>query len=388
MKADPVSELYLLLNKISEGTATPEEEQHLRSFLGNAENNHFFREILLKNLTEYNEDKDEIIVADYDRIYRNILNDIKAEGRIETGQSSFYWKARLKRTILYGTGIAALVAISFFLGIRFSGAGKRDLTGPEVKVTYNEISVPPGSKSEVLLPDSTRVILNSGSSIRYRNDFNISNRDIVLKGEAYFKVAKNTNLPLNVNAGNINVKAVGTEFNIKAYDEDKTIETTLIEGKVAISRSEPNCIDRQYLGLLPDQKAIFIKRPGDMNPENIEVVDTSEVQPSNTSLKDFIISPGIEVDKVVAWTQGKLIFRGENLDFLCAELQRKYDVRFNFTDARIKKFRFSGTLLDESIEQVLTVVKLTAPIDFNIEGQKVTLSIDKSRIEEFSKYLK
>jgi ferric-dicitrate binding protein FerR (iron transport regulator) len=284
--------------------------------------------------------------------------------------------------------MAAVFMIAFFLGSLYSMSNKNISSEPVITVNYNEIKTPFGSKSEIKLPDGTQVMLNAGSTLKYRSDYNLSNRDLVLAGEAYFKVAKNINLPLNVSAGNISIKAVGTEFNVKAYDEDGIIETTLIEGKVEITQNNQNEDKKEFIALNPNQKAIFIKDSDSFTLQKIKVIDPLLIKPASTNDNKILLSPKVDVEQVVAWTQGKLIIRGENLDNLCVELQRKYDVKFIFKNEEIKKYRFSGVLLDETLEQVLNVIKLTAPIDYYLEGKTVFLSPNKEQLNNYSKHLK
>jgi ferric-dicitrate binding protein FerR (iron transport regulator) len=105
-------------------------------------------------------------------------------------------------------------------------------------------------------------------------------------------------------------------------------------------------------------------------------------------MNNILISPKVDVDQVAAWTQGKLVIKGESLEDLCIKLQRKYDVTFIFRDEEIKQFRFTGILLDETLDQVLNAVKLTAPIEYIISGKSVYMSVDKKNLNNFSKHLK
>jgi len=105
-------------------------------------------------------------------------------------------------------------------------------------------------------------------------------------------------------------------------------------------------------------------------------------------LSKILIAPQANIDQVVAWTEGKLILRGERLDDLCIELERKYDVKFLFNDEEIKKFKFTGVLLDETLEQVLNVIGLTAPIRYSLDSKTVYLSSDPHQLTDYSKYLK
>jgi ferric-dicitrate binding protein FerR (iron transport regulator) len=231
------------------------------------------------------------------------------------------------------------------------------------------------------------VILNAGSTIHYSNDFNLSNRDLDLNGEAYFKVAKNPGLPFVVSAGEVEIIATGTEFNVKAYPEESTVETTLIEGAVEITNSNAERKGAGFIDLIPNQKAIFYKGEERYHLENIEK-KIVKPEPVETFLEKVMISPKTDVEKTVAWTQGKLIFRGETLENMCVDLQRKYNVNFFFIEEDLKNYRFTGILLDETLEQVLEVIKLAAPVDFTIEGKTVYLLTDVKQLDGYRKELK
>lgn len=278
---------------------------------------------------------------------------------------------------------AAILAGAFFLGRTSSPA----IVKVPDQLSYTEIKSPLGSRSEIKLPDGTDVILNAGSTLKYRNDFNQNNRDIDLYGEGYFRVAKNPEIPLIVSAGYIDVTATGTEFNIKAYPEENTIEMTLIEGKVEIADSGVNSDNEEVIDLVPNQKAIFYKNGDEFKLENINKA-IIKPEPIKPFLERVLISPKADVEKTIAWTKGKLIFRGENLENLCIDLQRKYNVKFIFNEEALKKYRFTGVLLDETLEQVLDVIKLTAPIDFSIEGKTVNLFTDVKKLDGFEEHLK
>jgi len=251
-------------------------------------------------------------------------------------------------------------------------------------VRYNEIKAPLGAKSEIRLNDGTEVMLNAGSSLKYSTDYNLHNRDLVLEGEAYFKVAKNTNLPLVVNAGNLNIKATGTEFNVKAYSDDKMIETTLVDGKVEIS-PKGNIDKDRILILKPNQKAIYAQQSDKLTIEMIKEIEPLAIKPLKINTADLLLSSKTDVEQVTAWTKNKLIIRSENLESLCKKLQRKYNVTFVFKDEGIKKQRFSGVLLDETFQQVMDVIKLTARVDYIIDSKTVILF---SKTEKAGKYLK
>lgn len=387
MEAKSNSVIENLLNKFIDGKSTIDEKRQLYNSLSASENENLYKEILFRQLTEFNEDRSDNKVIDFRRIYGDILYEIKQNDLHEIEKLRLSGKSRIRKLLIYGSGIAAVFIIAFFLGSHFPFSDN-NISEPVIAINFNEIKAPFGSKSQIKLPDGTEVMLNAGSTLKYRSDFSQNNRDLVLVGEAYFKVAKNINLPLYVIAGSISIKAVGTEFNVKAYDEEGIIETTLVEGKVEITQSGQNEEDNQYLNLIPNQKAIYIKESDSFTLEKIKNIDSFAVKPVKTIYSNILISPKVDVNQVVAWTEGKLIIRGESLDNLCVELKRKYDVNFKFKDEEIKKYRFSGVLLDETLEQVLNVIKLTAPIDYYLEGKTVFLSSDNEQINSYSKHLK
>ncbi|MBK7628066.1 MAG: FecR family protein [Bacteroidales bacterium] len=383
------TDLDSLLKKILDGNSTAEEKLQFYDLIQSPDNERLIKEILYKQLTEFNEDySDSGNSQDFDRIYNSILNEIEQKNRPREKSLSSGKEIKLRRKIINTLTIAAISAAAFFLGSLYSRTQVNKSTDIVSVISFSEIKAPYGSNSEILLPDSTKVILNAGSSIRYSSNFNVTNRDLVLVGEALFKVAKNLDIPLNVNAGDINVKAVGTEFNIKAYDDESIIETTLIEGKVEISQLLNVDDKSQFIDLIPNQKAIYIKETESFNLEKIRNLDSLDAKPVRTLYENILISPKVDVSQVVAWTKGRLVIRGESLDNLCIELQRKYDVSIVFSDEKIKKYRFTGVLMDETLEQVLNVIKLTAPIEYSLKGKTVYMSSDTEQLNDYSKHLR
>ena len=388
MDQDDNSYVIILLKKYIEGNISYSEKQKLFDLLFFKENEGKIKDYILSHLDNFEVDNWIKEKVDSGKIFSKVLSELKLDKsprRISFIKSE--GPVRIRRIILRTATIAASLIISFYLGGLYSAKIKGNDPESVSTTAFNEIRAPLGSNSEITLPDGTHIMLNAGSLLRYRSDYNTDNRDIFLTGEAYFKVARNIELPLNVNAGKIKVKAVGTEFNIKAYEEEGTIETTLVDGKVEITQQGQDEDKGKIIDLGPNQKATYIKET--KNLTIAEIKDYEEViEPVRTFNDNMFISPEVDVNQVVAWTEGKLIFRSESLERMCVELQRKYDVKFVFGDEEIKKFRFSGVLLDETLEQVLNVIKLTAPIKHYVEGKSVFMSTDRDQLNNFSKHLK
>lgn len=268
---------------------------------------------------------------------------------------------------------AAIVLVAFFTGTLVTRQNDlknaNQTTDPD---SYTMIKAPLGSKSEITLGDGTEIILNAGSSVTYNNSYSITNRDLVLEGEAYFRVAGNKTIPLIVYAGNLNIRATGTEFNVKAYTEDGIIETTLIEGEVEISqKSDRN--KENVLVLKPNQKAIYARQDDQLTLERKKEMEPQAIADAKSVAGNMMVSLKTDVEQVTAWTKNRLIIRSENLESLCTKLQRKYNVTFVFRDEEIKKHRFSGILLDETFSQVMDVIMLTAPVTYKMDGRTVYL---------------
>jgi len=387
MEPNSIMDIDNLITKYLENKCTQEEKHQLLELLGSSVNERSSKEELFSLISEFQEDQSENHSVDFERIYNELLSEILSRETGESGKLILQKRIKVRRLVLQGSSVAAIFCIAFFMGTIFNR--HHNITGNEpslTSTTYSEIKAPLGARSEVRLNDGTEVMLNAGSSIRYSSDYNLQNRDLVLEGEAYFKVAKNINLPLIVNAGNINIKATGTEFNVKAYTDEGIIETTLIKGKVEISQ-KGNKDKERILVLEPNQKAIFAYQSDQVTLERIKEIEPLAVKPARIITDKLLISPKTDVEQATAWTKNKLIIRSENLESLCAKLQRKYDVTFVFKDETIKKCRFSGVLLDETFQQVMDVIKLTAPVDYMIDGKTVILFSNNERAGIKSKNL-
>lgn len=284
---------------------------------------------------------------------------------------------------------AAVVLITVLLsGLLFYNLGKE--ANKVLQAGISELVVPLGSKADLTLPDGTTVTLNAGSSLKYDNTFGITDREVDLKGEGFFKVAKDAERPFLVKTSHLNVHALGTSFNVKAYPGEKTIETTLIEGSVKVEE----IVDGrppETMVLSPNQKLTFYKKDSVM-------VDESAIKKENTAgtlKKDQgpkplkiqnSITENINVESVISWKESKWIFEKQSLLQIAVDLERKFNVQIEFKSERLKNYRFTGTILAEPIEQVLEVMSISAPIDFSVRGRVVTLSENKN-FKELNKNL-
>jgi ferric-dicitrate binding protein FerR (iron transport regulator) len=388
MGSNKLADLKGLLTNYLDRKCTADEKARLYNLLIMPENESSVKEILLQHLHEFDETSSESDV-DFDRIYQGIITEI--ENREELEDEKLRMEKRVGNIRLFKNigRVAAIFIPAFVFGVLFMYLNGRSINSISSK-SFCEIKAPLGAKSEITLPDGSHVLLNAGSTLKYYSDFNIKNRNLLLEGEAYFKVAKNKRIPLIVNAANISIRAVGTEFNVKAYKNEGLIETTLIEGVVEISKEEDIADQSEKISLRPNQKAVYVKENSNLSvygSTNGKEKRDTKVAPKEIYIKP-VVSDNVNIAPIVAWTQDKLIFRGETLENICVKLNRKYDCTFAFENNEVKNLRFTGTLEDETLEQVLNVIKLISPIDYTINKKAVIIKENKKQASQYMKFMK
>ena len=245
-------------------------------------------------------------------------------------------KMKTRRLFLQYMKYAAAVVLG--IGVSLSTLY---LTNQEILSTVGnyKLVTSKGEKSYLQLPDGTKVWLNSCTTLEYAENYGHSNRSIYLDGEAYFEVAKNKDLPFVVKANGIDVKAIGTAFNVSAYMEDSQLTTTLFNGKVAVQPT----LTKQEVLLEPNQVAVY-----DKSRNKIEVV------PYDKKL-------------FAQWRGGFLSFEMMHLQDITKLLERNYNVVFRYENQGIKKLRFSGSFRNnEDLSEILNVIKTNTGIRYQI----------------------
>lgn len=221
--------------------------------------------------------------------------------------------------------------------------------------------VPHGKPEMKTLPDGSVVWINAGTKISYKAEQNT--RDVYLEGEAYFKVKHDAEHPFIVHADNIEVKALGTEFNVSAYPGDDHVETTLIKGKVQVTMEEK-----------PDQKIILA-------PNEKFTVTSKQIANKDTvhneisyEVKPVEILPVVNEVGEVAWMQDKLAFQHEPFYSLAKKMERRYNVHIVFYDEALKEETLSGIFENENIHKAMKVLQMTTPFQFRIKADSVFIN--------------
>ena len=218
------------------------------------------------------------------------------------------------------------------------------------QLVFNEITVPYGKKVALQLSDGTKVQLNAGSQFAFPQSFKGKNREVYLVGEGFFEVSKNEKQPFIVSTPKVDIKVLGTKFNLSAYSSDNICETVLLEGKVEIQGKGKVFNDR--IDLTPNQRAIYS-------------IDNKQLTKSNVP----------DANLYVTWTNGWYNFSNEKLDRVLGKLERFYNVKFIYDRPLVgNALPISGKLdLKDSISEVMEVLSGVAKIDYKISSKNIVI---------------
>ena len=261
---------------------------------------------------------------------------------VDTNSAYLKVQNRLKnkgRYMLLFNSLARIAAILFIPLLIASGVLLyRQLNFKEnQQFAMQEITSPSGVRSQVILPDGSNVWLNAESTIKFKVPFDQKSRDVSLSGEAFFHVQKNPNVPFVVNTGAINVKVLGTKFNYKAFKDENTIEIVLAEGKVSLT-TDGEKRENEVI-MKSGDRAVFDKA------SNLTKV-TNE-----------------NIEKYIAWHEGKLVFDETPMPEVATQIGRWFGVDVVIADSKINSYRITTTFEDESLHQVLELLRLSSPIE-------------------------
>ena len=211
---------------------------------------------------------------------------------------------------------------------------------------YNKLTTPVGGEYSLVLSDGTKVFLNADSELRYPVEFSDGKRIVDLKGEAYFEVHKDSLRPFIVRMNGAKVTVLGTSFNVNTYGDDGQIYTTLVNGSVRVSSVK----NGQAEVLKPGMQSVM------------------DVQSGQLTVRE------VDVEPYVAWREGRFVFRAMTLDLIMRQLQRWYDFEVFYQNPELKDYEFRGVIKrDMDLDKVLSVIKVTTNVDFEVKGKVITI---------------
>ncbi len=265
-----------------------------------------------------------------------------------------YFKRKKIRLYLNISKYAAIILLAFGVGTLINVHWKPP--APEAPPVYSEVHVPLGQMSEMTLPDGTHVWLNSGTTLRYANNFGDQSREVAMEGEAFFKV-KHEEIPFKVKIKNREVEVLGTSFAAVAYPDEDFSQVTLVEGSVQVNDSK----GQELKKIDPNQ---MLHLPDDLNQK----IATYEV---NTLFYE-------------SWINGEIKFDEEPLSDVARRMERWYNVEIRFTSEAARQIRFTGTVLKHKpIDQSIQAISLLLPIKVEHENNleiKDVITISKKEL--------
>ncbi len=311
--------------------------------------------------TEKEEDKilEELIQEEKNKNLYNQMNDIheKLQGiKPLLGVSSVRSWNRVTnkfhqkkiRLFINISKYAAIILLAFIFGtlININWKGKVDVP------LFSEINVPLGQMSNITLYDGTQVWLNSGTSLKYANDFGDKSRNVILDGEAFFKV-KHDEIPFKVQLKNCEIEVLGTSFNAKSFSDENFSEVTLVEGSVKMHTLS----GKEIVRLNPSQQ---ITMSDDLKNNSLKTVETGFYN---------------------SWIEGKIVFHEERLADIVVRLERWYNVDIRLANPKIGDLSFSGTILkNKPFDQIAKAFEILLPVKIEYQnkmGEKDVVIISK-----------
>jgi len=257
-------------------------------------------------------------------------------------RSRWMWVAAAAILVLCGVGVLV------YIGHRGSGEGEA--------LTLEKHNAK-GTRSIIQLSDGSKVWLNADSKLKYPEVFKGGTREVYLNGEAFFDVAKSPERPFIIHLANGMVRVLGTSFNVRAYDNENVVETSVATGRIAFIPKYKTAHKKQdTVYLAPDHKASY-------------TFDSEALSTGTTSSKE---------DK--AWTEGKLIFRGLTMEQIAVELERNFGKKVVFVDNGPKAFVFTGSFENNTLDEIMYYLTITKNFSYKITNTELLIAASASQL--------
>lgn len=349
-----LDELTLLVDTIPQGSATIEKITHI--WQSSPTHDADFMEATYLAHLERMKDSGVAINSD---------DPVLSEMTIEEEIPAKKWFSAKKMVML------TLVSVALTTGwLVFSSKTTLEKTAA-VSENFGEVKTRKGNRTKLKLPDGSDVWLNAGSKLNYNKNFDKDIREVYLTGEAFFDVVRDEDRPFIIHTSTINVKVLGTQFNVKAYDEDVTTETSLLKGSVeVVLKHDPS---KKYL-LKPNQKLVLsniILLSKIKNKDNIPEEDMIGPDPEIKELAYLKDDSNTNIES--SWTRNILSFEDELFGEVAKKMERWYDVSVEFKNKRWEREYMSGSFENETLEQAMKALKFTTGFNYEVEGKKIII---------------
>jgi transmembrane sensor len=247
----------------------------------------------------------------------------------------------------------------------------RSSEGISSKAIGNTVSTNAGYKASVNLPDGSKVWLNGDSKITYDGDFKGNTREIFLSGEAFFDIAKDKTRPFIIHTSTINLKVLGTAFNVRTYENDKETEAALVHGSIEITlRNNP---DKKII-LKPGEKLLVKNSPADDSLSKYKNAEVSEEDEPIAVLAKMHYYGNDSSIVETSWTKNRLVFYDESLDKIALNLERWFNVSIVIKEEQLKKGKYTATIeKEDKLEEVLEALKVTEGFHYSINNKEIII---------------
>ncbi|MGZ3752815.1 MAG: FecR family protein, partial [Mucilaginibacter sp.] len=310
-----------------------------------------------------------------DQHYANselMFNKIRARIGVDETSDNVVELPKVKKRYILWRSIAAVLMITLCCVALYKLRVRSEEKVTERFAGLENTTTKPQTRSIITLTDGTKVTLNSESTLKYPASFNGKTREVYLVGEAFFDVHKDHQHPFIIHTGKMNIRVVGTAFNVKAYPNDITSETTLIRGMIEVTLNDRPS-DR--IILKPKEKLILKNNQVYPGKPSLHVAEASEnavlPQYTLTTLTYFKSQDTSVVE--TSWLKNRLIFRNEDFATLAERMQRWYGVNIIFKNDEVKLYRFNGIFEKETINQALDALQITEKFHYKIDKSNVLI---------------
>lgn len=355
--------------------------QELNAWLGQEENRSYFNKI--KAAWILSGANKESIKADAEDSWKELLERISIGRGSYTGtikQADRAWRRMARFAAVFVLAFAAGALSVYLLDRREAALFPNSI--PELSETI--IEAPLGSRNKIILPDSSEVWLNAGSTLHYPRDFGPDNRKLRLTGEAFFSVKSNAQRPFIVEANKVSVRALGTKFNVKAYPEEEYVTAILQEGKIDVVIAD---LKHDKITLNPNEKIVIHKQAYEIS-EGREKEPAAITPPAIRKEERLLVKSKVNAGLSTSWKDKQWKVTDESVESLVPVLGRRYGREIIIRDRELNNYIFTGTIENESIEHILEALRQTAPLDYTIHKDSIVLSLNQANKAKFAPILR
>lgn len=372
----PTERIWILIARKLTGEATENELIELHGLLCDHPNEHYTFDIIQEQWKHQHLDSQTASEKSFNNVWhklqmQEVLNQLQPSQQEEPKESTELPEKPEKDNDLSGTikKLGYLLAAAMLLtgGIWLFSSIKKQTPAPS-KLDGNEVSTKFGSKTKLILPDSTQVWLNGGSKLTYSNNYGENFREVKLTGEAYFDVVHNAEKPFIIHTDKMDIKVLGTAFNVKCYPGEKSMETSLIRGSIEVTLKNRQS---EKIMLKPNEKLV-LNESETVSPKRILSGHKSITKQEEPIVAIQHITYDEQENTVLesSWVENKLMFRAESFEDLALQMERWYGVKINFLKEDLKRIKLTGIFKRETINQALAYLQLAARFHFTIDDQE------------------